>query len=187
MEVKLGVSKRHVHLTQETWTKLFGDVEIEKRNDLGQPTQFASTSTVDLEWNGLVMEHVRVIGPLRSYNQIELSKTDSDFFGINPPVRHSGVLEGSLPINIIGPKGRVELSSGVIIAKRHVHVTLDFAKEHNLTDNQKVNVYKNGELLFDAEIKYSNPGALELHIDTVEGKMYNLETGEILEFEVCGK
>ena len=83
MKTIIGVSNRHVHLKKEVWESLFGDVPMEKRNDLGQPGQFATTSTVDIRYNGKTIEHVRVIGPIRNYNQIEISGSDANFFGSN--------------------------------------------------------------------------------------------------------
>lgn len=186
MKVMLGVSKRHVHLTEDVWSKLF-DTNIEKRNDLGQPGQYASTSTVDIEYNGIKIEHVRVIGPLRKYNQIEISESDANLLGVKPPRRQSGDLEGSLGIKIIGPKGYVELSSGLILAERHIHMTKQMAKMLSLKNNERMSVYRNDEYLFDALIKISEPGSLELHIDTDEGEYYNLKTGMELDFRICGK
>ena len=100
MKVTLGVSRRHVHLTQEVWTTLFGEEPMVKRNDLGQPGQFATTSKVDVSVGDKKIEGLRVIGPVRKYNQIELAQSDADILGINPPRRQSGDLEGSLPITV---------------------------------------------------------------------------------------
>lgn len=186
MIIPVGVSKRHVHLNEETCIKLFGSNELPVRNPLNQPGQYASTLTVDLEWEGNIIEHVRVVGPLRSYNQIEISDDDNNL-GINPPARQSGDLKDSLPINIIGPKGKVELKEGLIKAEKHIHTTPETLKELDLEDKQVVKVFKNDKYLFDAKIKLSNPGYNELHIDTVEEKMYDLHQGEEVTFYKCGK
>lgn len=187
MKVVLGVSKRHVHLREDTYKQLFGVTPLEIRNNLGQPGQFASTATVDLMVGENKIEHVRLIGPIRKYNQIELSETDAKFLGINPPRRQSGDLEGSLPITIIGPCGEVHLSEGTILAERHIHMEPSMAKKLGIDDKQNMHVYKGNEHVFDAIIKYSDPGALELHIDSDEAEEYNLSTGDILNFEICGK
>ena len=187
MKVTLGVSRRHVHLTQEVWTTLFGEEPMVKRNDLGQPGQFATTSKVDVSVGDKKIEGLRVIGPVRKYNQIELAQSDADILGINPPRRQSGDLEGSLPITVSGPCGSVDLDKGAILAEMQIHMTEDMARQIAVEDKQMMSVYRDDEHLFDAMIKIAEPAALELHIDTDEANEYNLSTGEILEFEVCGK
>lgn len=187
MKVTLGVSRRHVHLTEEVWTTLFGEEPMVKRNDLGQPGQFATTSKVDVSVGDKKIEGLRVIGPVRKYNQIELAQSDADLLGINPPRRQSGDLEGSLPITVTGPCGSVELASGAILAEMHIHMTVDMARQMGIEDKQMMSVYRDEEYLFDAAVKVSEPAALELHIDTDEANEYNLETGSILDFRVCGK
>ena len=187
MKVTLGVSRRHVHLTEETWKILFGDTPMLKRNDLGQPGQFATMHKVDLQVGDNKIEGVRLIGPARKYNQVELAETDAKILGINPPRRQSGDLEGSLPITIIGPNGKVDLSSGAILAERHIHMDPLMAKRVALVDKQEMEVYKDDKYLFNAIIKISDPAALEIHIDTDEAEEYNLSTGDILDIRVCGK
>ena len=187
MEVVLGVSRRHVHMTKETWKALFGDEVMQKRNDLGQPGQFASMHKVDVQVGDKIIEGVRVIGPIRVYNQIELAKSDADYLGINPPRRQSGDLIGSLPITLIGPKGKIDLKDGAILAEMHIHMSDEMAKSLGYADKQVMEVYKEDTYLFDSKLKVSTPGALELHIDTDEAEYYNLSTGEILDFRVCGK
>lgn len=187
MEVTVGVSKRHVHLTEETWKKLFGDVEMENRNNLGQPGQFATTSTVDLIWNNQTIEHVRVIGPTRKYNQVELAASDASMFSINPPRRQSGDLKGALPMEIRGPLGSIVVPECAILAEMHIHMTPDMADDLNINDKDLVQVFNNGEYLFDVKVKVSDPAALEFHIDTDESESYNLQTGSIVDFKVCGK
>ena len=187
MKVTLGVSRRHVHLTEEVWTKLFGGEPMVKRNDLGQPGQYATTSKVDVSVGDKKIEGLRVIGPVRKYNQIELAQTDADILGINPPRRQSGDLEDSLPITVSGPCGSVDLDKGAILAEMHIHMTPEMATSLGYVDKQLMSVYKDDKYLFDAKLKISDPAALELHIDTDEAEYYNLSTGEILDFRVCGK
>lgn len=187
MIVPVGVSKRHVHLDNETCIKLFGSNEMPVRNPLNQPGQYASTLTVDLEWNGKIVEHVRVVGPIRKYNQVELSKEECDYLEVNPPARQSGDLDESLPINIIGPNGKVNLSKGLIKAERHIHITPETMKEQNLQNKESVEVYRDNKYIFNAIIKLSDPGFNELHIDTVEEKEYDLHQKDVVEFRKCGK
>lgn len=187
MKTIIGVSNRHVHMREEVWHALFGDEEMIKRNDLGQPGQFATTSTVDIKYNDVVIEHVRVIGPIRPYNQIEISETDAKKLGVNPPRRQSGDLEGSLPITLIGPKGSVNLESGLILAEMHLHMTPEMAEELNLKDKDSLPVYQEDKYLFDTKVKVSTPAALELHIDTDESLYYNLKTGMEVDVKICGK
>lgn len=182
MKVPVGVSKKHVHLNEETCIKLFGSKDLPVRNYLNQPDQFASTLTVDLEWNGNIIEHVRVVGPLRSYNQIEVSDDECKILNVNPPARQSGYLNDSLPINLIGPNGKVELSNGLIKAERHIHIKPETLSKENLANKEKVAVFKNGRFIFDAIIKLSDPGFDELHIDTVEEKEYDLHQGDEIIF-----
>ncbi len=182
MKVLIGVSKKHVHLTEEVCTKLFGSSELPVRNYLNQPDQFASTLTVDLEWNGNIIPHVRVVGPLRKYNQVEISNDECEILKVNPPARQSGDLDDSLPINLIGPNGKVELSKGLIKAERHIHIKPETLLKENLKDKEKVAVFKSGRYIFDATIKLSDPGYDEMHIDTVEEKEYDLHQGNEVEF-----
>ena len=187
MKIPVGVSKRHVHLNEEACIKLFGSNEMPVRNPLNQPGQYASTLTVDVEWDGKVIEHVRVVGPIRDYNQIELSNDECLVLGVNPPARQSGDLFDSLPINLIGPNGKVELDKGLIKAERHIHMTPNIAQELNLANKEEVEVFRNGSFIFNAIIKISDPGYNEIHIDTVEEREYDLHQGEIVEFKKCGK
>lgn len=187
MEIILGVSRRHVHLTEESWKKLFGDQPMLKRNDLGQPGQFATQHKVDLKVGDKTIEGVRIIGPNRHYNQVELAESDAKILGINPPRRQSGDLEGSLPITIIGPAGEVTLDKGAILAEKHIHMDPLTAKRVALVDKQTLSVYKDDQYLFDAKLKISDPGVSEIHIDTDEAEEYNLQTGDILKIKVCGK
>ncbi len=187
MKIPVGVSKRHVHLKKEVFKELFGEDEIIVRNYLNQPGEFASTVTVDIKWNNKILERVRVIGPFRKYNQIELSKSDADILEINPPVRKSGDVEGSLPIIICGPNKEVELEIGVVLAQRHIHMDNVLAQKLNLKDEESVLIYKNGMELFDANIKISEPSFLELHIDTDEANLYSLNQNDEVEVYKCGK
>ena len=112
MKISIGVSNRHVHLTKEHLSILFGaNYELEKKNDLTQPGQYASTAVVTIKTSKSEIDNVRVLGPIRNYTQVEISKTDAYKLGLNPPVRNSGDLGGSAHITIVGPNGSIDLES----------------------------------------------------------------------------
>ena len=182
MKIKVGVSKKRVHLTEETFHKLFNEVNLEVRNYLKQPGEYASTSTVDLKLNGKIISHVRVVGPLRKYNQIELDRNTASELGINPPVRQSGDLADSLSNTIAGPNGELE-TNGVIVAERHIHMSEEDANKYHLQNHELIKVYKNDKYLFDAHIKIGN-FVNELHIDTEEEIIYDLHQDSEVEIYV---
>ena len=181
MKITVGVSNRHAHLTKETLNELFGKDVLEVRNYLNQPGEFASTSQIDIKYNDKIINKVRVVGPTRSYNQVEISKSDADYLEINPPRRKSGDVVGSNPITLIGPNGEVNLSNGLIMAERHVHLSKELAKELDLEDEDQVIVYKDNKELFLAVIKLKESSYTELHIDIDDAKKYNLKQNDEVE------
>lgn len=185
MKVTVGVSNRHVHLTKETYEYLFDGKELEKRNDLNQVGEFASTDTVDIEYNGIIIEHVRVLGPFRSHNQIELLGTDLEKFGFDAPVRRSGQLDGTPQIKLLA-NGKEVLSDGVIRAERHVHVPTSRQDELGLHERDLVLVHAD-KVDFYANVKVSDNGYFEVHIDKDEGREYGLANHDVVELELCGK
>lgn len=185
MVIPVGISNRHVHLTKEVWDKLFGDEEISVRNYLNQPGQFASNMTVDIMWDDKIINHVRVVGPLRSYNQVEIDDTDSKILGVIPPRRQSGDLDDSLPINIIGPCGMVSLDKGLIRSEAHIHMDPESAGSLNLVNKEVVEVFKDGKKIMDAKIKVLDNSYIEMHIDKDEEIFYNVHQGDMLEFKRC--
>ena len=183
MEISVGISNRHVHLTSEDWRLLFGDEEMEKRNDLKQPGMFACNQTVTIKTPKKEIPNVRVLGPVRSYTQVEISKTDCYTLGLNPPVRNSGDLEGASEIEIIGPKGSITRNAA-IIATRHIHVNKEIREEHGLVGIEKVSVKKVGEkgaILDDVYLKDSEEAYFELHLDTDDANALLLNCGDVLE------
>ncbi len=184
MQVILGVSNRHVHLKEEDYKILFGDEPLNKVKDLRQPGQFASDKLVTIKNGDREINHVRVLGPIRNYTQVEISKTDAYTLKLNPPIRTSGDLEGSSPITIIGPKGKIDLKEGCILANRHIHISPEEVKKYNLEGVKKVKVKIDGEkggILNNVYLKILDPSVLEMHIDTDEGNAFNVKTGDILE------
>ena len=183
MKVQVGVSSRHIHLTQEHLNILFGEnYELNNIKNLNQPGQFSSSSQVTLKTDKDILENVRVLGPVRDYTQVEISKTDAFKLGINPPVRQSGDVEGSSPITIIGPNGTLNLEEGCIIADRHIHITPKQKEIYGLPD--KVNVLLNGEkggILFGVNLKVSEQSYFELHLDLDDANAHLVKQGDIVE------
>ena len=185
MKVSIGVSNRHVHLTEDHLKSLFGDdVKLEKIHDLTQPGQYASTLTVILKTDKSKIEKVRVLGPERKYTQVKISKTDAYKLGINPPVRNSGDLRGSCPINIIGPKGTLNLDDGCIIATRHIHLTKEHIKQYGFEGKNVVSVKVSGEkggIIDNVYLKVSDEAFFELHLDTDDANAHLISSGDIVE------
>jgi len=177
-DINIRVSNRHVHLTKETYEKLF-DEEITLKYNLNQVGEFAANQTLTLRNGDRVIEKVRVCGPFRKYNQIELSKRDARTLGMNPPVRRSGDLEDSLKIVLETPKNSVK-TNGAIIMSRHVHMTSDDADKYGVIDKQKVQIKINGEKggIADAEIKISDNGYYEAHFDTDDANAFLIEDND---------
>ena len=132
-EIKVGVSARHVHLSQEDLETLFGKgAELTVKKQL-MGREYASDQLVTLVGPSLrAIEKVRVLGPVRKNTQVEISRTDTFVLKVSPPVRPSGEVEGSEKIVIVGPKGTVYLKQGVIIANRHIHLTPEYAEKHGI-------------------------------------------------------
>ena len=183
MKITVGVSNRHVHLNENDYKLLFGDIPLTKRNDLTQPGMYACNETVTIKGEKRSIENVRVLGPLRSYTQVEVSKTDAYSLGVNPPVRNSGDLEGAYPITIIGPKGEITRNA-CIIATRHIHVDSNIRKKFHLENIDKVKVSISGEkggIIENVYLKDSEEAFFELHLDTDDANAHLLKQGDEVE------
>lgn len=183
MKVKVGVSNRHIHLCEEDYKLLFGDMEFIKKVDLNQPKEFASILTVSIKGDKGQIDNVRVLGPLRSYTQVEISKTDSFKLGVNPPVCSSGQLDNASLIKIIGPKGEIDRKS-CIIADRHIHVDKDIIKDYNLENVKEVSVYVRGiksGVLENVYLKETDKAYFELHLDTDDANAFLLKQNDEVE------
>ena len=131
ININIGVSNRHVHLKEEDFKILFGEqISLEKGKDLTQPGEFSSTCKLTIKTEKDSIEDVRVLGPLRDYTQVEISKTDAYKLGINPPVRESGDILNSEKVTLVGPVGSIDLNEGCIIATRHIHLTNNDVKKY---------------------------------------------------------
>jgi len=181
--IPIAVSARHIHLTVEAVATLFGaGHELTPRNPLSQPGQFACEETLDLVGPKRTIERVRVLGPVRRKNQIEISRTDEFFLGIDAPVRKSGDVEHTPGIVLRGPKGTLTVTEGVICAWRHIHMTTSDAAAFGVAQGDIVEVAVNSgprELIFgDVMIRVSDKYSLEMHIDTDEANAAELNSGD---------
>lgn len=175
MEIKIPVevSARHCHLSQQDLEKLFGKgYELKTIKELSQPSDFACQETVSVKSRSQILKNVRIVGPIRENSQVEVSKTDAMFFGLDVPVRLSGDIEGTPGIKLIGPEGEVSLENGLIIAQRHIHCGTDKAEKAGLINGDVVSVKIGGEraLIFNnVKVRIKDNYKLCLHIDTDEG------------------
>lgn len=182
-------SARHVHVTQEDLETLFGKgTKLTHKKDLSQPGQFACEERVTVVGPKKELANVSILGPVRPETQVELSATDARSIGIAAPVRESGDLDGSGACKIVGPCGEVEISQGVIIAKRHIHMTPADAEEFGVKDKQIVSVKiesaERTAVLCDTVVRVSEKYALAMHIDTDESNAVGAsrdQMGEIVD------
>ena len=183
VKVNVGISNRHVHLNSEDYGILFGNIPLTKRNDLNQPGMFASELTVTIKGSKRSIENVRVLGPLRSYTQVEVSKTDAYTLGVNPPVRNSGEVSDADVITIIGPCGEIT-KKAAIIAARHIHVDKKIREEKNLVGISTVSVRIPGEksgIIDNVYLKDSEEAYFELHLDTDDANAFLLKQNDEVE------
>ena len=176
--VNIKISNRHVHLTEETYYKLFNEPMHVVRN-LNQIGEFESDKTVTLKTDSYEINNVKVIGPFRSYNQVEISRKDSLYFKINPPVRASGDLKGASPITIMTSQGEIT-ENCCIISQRHLHLNLEQAKKYNLHNKDKVLLEIGGQKkgVIETFVKVSDNGFMEVHIDTDDANAFMLNNDD---------
>lgn len=181
--VPIGVSNRHVHLSKKDLQILFGqNYQLQPIKDLKQIGEYACKEVVTLVNNDRKIENVRILGPCRSQTQVEISQTDARFLKVKPPIRNSGDLKESESITIIGPRGKVELKDGCILATRHIHLSPQEAEEMGISDSQVVSVRLFGNksgILENVYCKVKDSYTLELHLDTDEANAFLVKTGDI--------
>lgn len=181
----VGVSNRHLHLSQTDLETLFGTgYQLTKLKDLGQPGQYAAEETVTLIGPKGSIPGVRVLGPVRSRTQVEVAMTDAYRLGVKPPVRDSGNLEGAAPITIEGPCGQVELDAAVILAWRHIHMHTSDAEAYGVKDKEMVQVRVGGDrgvIFNNVLVRVRDDFALEMHVDTDEANAAMLRNGDEVE------
>ena len=187
-KVLVETSARHVHVSAEDLAVLFGEgYELTKKKDLSQPGQYACEERVAVVGTKGSFPAVSILGPVRKDTQVEISASDARSIGVTAPVRESGDIKESGACKLVGPKGEVEISEGVIVAKRHIHMTTADAAEFGLTDKQVVSVKIDSaerSLVFgDVVVRVNDAFALAMHIDTDESNAVLAPagvTGEII-------
>ncbi len=172
-KILVETSARHVHVSPEDLAILFGEgYQLTKKKDLSQPGQFACEERVAVIGPKNSFPAVSILGPERKQTQVEISASDARAIGVSCPVRESGDLAGSAGCKIVGPKGEIEIKEGVIIAKRHIHMTPADAEKYGVEDKQVVSVKIDSpdrSLIFgDTVVRVSNSYSLAMHIDTDE-------------------
>ncbi|MCI1268948.1 MAG: phosphate propanoyltransferase [Ruminococcus sp.] len=169
----IETSARHIHVTDKDLEILFGKGhQLTKKKDLSQPGQFACEERVTIVGPKKELAGVSILGPVRAATQVELSATDARSIGIDAPIRESGDVKGSGACKVIGPCGEIEISEGVIVAKRHIHLTPADAAELNVKDKDivwvKVDTNGRKAILGDVVVRVSDKFARAMHIDTDE-------------------
>ena len=180
-------SARHVHLSAADLETLFGaGYELKFRKELSQPGQFATFDRVDIVGPKRTLSGVTILGPTRPQTQVELSLTDARSIGLTAPIRESGDLSGSAPCKIVGPCGEVELTEGVIIAMRHIHMLPEDAERLGVKDKEIVSVKidspERATIFGDVLVRVTPTSALAMHIDTDEANAAGIcgQEGEIV-------
>ena len=170
--IPLGISNRHIHLCAEDYGRLFPHHPISEKKELLQPGQYAAEQTVTLVGPKGQLKNVRLLGPLRSTSQVEISRTDARTLGIAAPLRMSGNIKGTPGVRLVSPFAELDLASGVIVAQRHIHMSPLDALILRVSHGDKVSVAINGDerrLIFDnVAVRVSPDMRLEMHIDTDE-------------------
>ncbi|MEY8000883.1 phosphate propanoyltransferase [Clostridium sp. Mt-5] len=171
-EIPVGVSNRHIHLSQADFNSLFGEgCKLTKIKDLKQPGQYACKETLTICGAKGAIEKIRILGPLRSKTQVEILRGDSFKLGTISQVKMSGDLNGTPGITIVGPKGSVQIKEGLIVAQRHIHMTPEDARHFNVSDGQIVSIKVDGPrggIYNNVAIRSNDTSALECHVDTEE-------------------
>ena len=184
MKLPIALSNKHIHLSQADVDALFGaGYELTHKKDLSQPGQFACEEMVEVV-GPKGSTKMRVLGPARPESQVEVSLADARGLGIAVPVRQSGDTEGTPGCKLVGPKGEVEMTKGVIVAARHIHMSLEDAERFGVKDKDVVSVQTTGEraLLFNNVLVRANAAfALEMHVDLEEGNAAGVKNGDLVE------
>lgn len=181
MKITVGVSNRHVHMTEEDFKLIFGeDAKLEVDRAINQPGQFAAKNRVDVIGPKGSLKGLRILGPFRSYTQVELSQTDCRTTGIVAPIRWSGDIEGSAEIEIVGPKGSIKRNA-CIIANRHIHIDKETREKLGLSLYEKVALEVEGEkptILYNVFLKEDSKSYFEVHLDTDDANACQIKNGD---------
>ena len=182
--VLIETSARHVHVSEADLKVLFGEnAQLTFKKALSQPGQFACEERVTIVGPKKSIPNVSILGPARNATQVELSATDARSIGVDIAIRESGDLKGTPGCKIVGPFGEIELTEGVIVAKRHIHITPEDAVELNLSDKEIVSVKVVNEyrsIIFgDVVVRVRSDFSKAMHIDTDESNAGSIAPGTI--------
>lgn len=186
-KIPLGISNRHIHLTSETFHTLFGEeTEFEMMHSLYQPGEFASKHVLTIVGPKLrSIPNVRILGPLRKYDQVEVSLTDAIALGINPPVESSGTLNNAVALTLVGPNGSIYLKKCAIIANRHIHMTNKDAERFQIKNGELCKVRISGEkstVFENVLVRINDNWKLQIHLDTDDANAANVRADIFVEF-----
>lgn len=182
MNIPIEVSARHVHLSKDAINALFGkDYTLTPKKALSQPGQFACEERVDIVGPKGALKNVAVLGPARKSTQAEISLTDSRKIGVKGMIRESGDLNQTVGFTLVGPNGEYNVKEGLIIAKRHIHMTPEDAEKLSVKDGEvgKIKVVSHGRSLIydDVVMRVNENFSLAMHIDTDEANAMNYSPG----------
>lgn len=184
-KIPVSISARHIHLNREALDILYGEgYELTVFRELSQPGQYASNEQLNIVGPKGMFSNVRILGPLRKDNQVEISMTDARKLGINPPVRSSGDIAGSAPIILIGPCGSVTLKEGCIVAERHIHMSPADAEYYGVSDMENVMVKvhnQKGGVLDNVTVRVRDDFELDMHIDTDDANAFLIKNSDWVE------
>lgn len=176
--IPVGISNRHIHLSQADLDTLFGaGYQLTKIKDLSQPMQYACKETVTIAGPKGAIEKVRILGPVRKASQVEILQADCFKLGVKAPIKSSGELDGTPGITLVGPRGSVVLTKGLMVAQRHIHMSLEDAKRLDVQDGQIVSIQLEGlrgGTYANVVIRANSASSLECHLDTEEANAMNL-------------
>ena len=188
--VPVGISAHHIHLSKEDFNTLFpGQDDLTFFKELSQPGQYAAVEKLDvvsLDPKGKVISGVRILGPLRPESQVELLRSECTKCKINGPVRSSGDIKGSGAVKLVNPANGAEviLNEGVIVADRHIHLSLEDAEKFGIVDRQVVSVKvggRKGGIMNEVLCRVSPKFALDFHIDVDDASAFDLKQGDLVE------
>jgi putative phosphotransacetylase len=187
-KILVEISARHVHVSEEHLAILFGEgYKLTPKKDLSQPGQFACEERVDLVGERGTLKSVTILGPTRPFSQVEITATEARTLGVKALIRESGLIDGTFGCTLVGPKGSVVLDKGVIVAKRHIHVTPSEAAVYGVSDKEIIMVKVTSDdrsLIYgDVVVRVSEKFAAAMHIDTDEANAAGLSGavfGEII-------
>jgi propanediol utilization protein len=181
-DIMVGISARHIHFDKETFELLFGTgAQLHKLKDLRQPGAFSCLETVSIGNSNFCYDNVRIVGPFKPYNQIEISSSDAYLLHLQVPINHSGDFTNAATLNVSVGKNTIEIKNSVIIPQRHVHVSCYEAIQRGWIENQKIAVHIDGikgGILENIFVRTGEKYKLELHLDLDDSNAFKIYTGE---------